>query len=106
MASRAPLSLVSASTGASVLGTTVALRKPCRSFGVAVTVVASTKVSVRAQGSVDGVSWTDLGSAASTFAASGQFGTTSLTPYMYARVKQMSMVTKANMALKASIIGY
>lgn len=103
--SRGPLSLVSVSTGTAT-GTTVALRKPCRAFGIVVTVANSTKASVRAQGSVDGLTWTDLGAQATTFAASGQFGSTSAIPYSFARVKQTAMLTKANMSLKASIIGY
>lgn len=106
MASKGALSLVNASTGAAT-GNTIQLRKPCRAFGVGVTLASSTKVAVRAQGSVDGNSWTNLGAAASTLAASGQFGTTSLTPYQFVRVNQTLMSTVSTPGtVKASIIGY
>lgn len=104
--SRGPLSLVKATTGAAN-GATVALRRPARAFGIAVSVVASTKVVVRAQGSVDGSIWANLGSAASTFSTSGHFGTTSAIPYNFVRVNQTLMSTVGSPGtVKASIIGY
>lgn len=106
---RSALSLSTASTGA-VTGRTVALRKgACTRFSATITVTASTKASYRMQGSLDGVNFTNLGSAASTFSSTAgatNITSTSTVAYAFARVNQTAMVTKANKAAVASIIGY
>ena len=105
---RQPLSLNSSSTGVQ-LGRSIQFRKGAVTrFTAQITVNASTKASFRMQGSIDGTNWDDLGSAASTFTstASGTMTSTSAKAYNFARVKQVSMVTKAAMRARASIAGY
>lgn len=48
-------------------GEAIALEQPTDRFSIACTIDGSTKCAVRLQGSIDGVNWTSLGSAASTY---------------------------------------
>lgn len=107
---RSPLSLNTTSTGAQT-GRTVMLRKVggATRFSAQVTLTASTKASFRMQGSLDGVTWTNLGSAASTFSstsASQTMTSTSTVAFTKVRVNQVSMVTKTAKRSVASITGY
>lgn len=106
---RSPLSLATTSTGA-VTGRTVALRKgACTRFSAQITLAASTKASYRMQGSIDGVNFTNLGSAATTLSSTTAVITmtsTSTIAFPFARVNQLSMVTKASKSVKVSITGY
>lgn len=48
-------------------GDAIVLDRPTNLFSIACTLDGSTKCAVRLQGSVDGLNWTNLGSAASTY---------------------------------------
>lgn len=115
---RSPLSLTARSTGATN-SRTVAFRKgACTRFAATVTGSGSTKFNARMQGSIDGVTWTSLGAAATSHSSTGAFtlASTSATPYQLGRVictiptpGATSTSTPApafSGVVKASIIGY
>ena len=52
-------------------GDAIVLERPTDRFSIQCTVTGTSKVVVRAQGSIDGRNWTNLGSAASTYTSTG-----------------------------------
>lgn len=74
-------------------GESVYLKEAVGQFSMAVRVASSTKCAVRLQGSLDGIRWTDLGAAASTY-TSTQLGivrnTTSAVLYDHVRLNVTS----------------
>lgn len=87
--------LGASSTGA---GTVIALAMPTDRFSIACTLAGSTKCSVRLQGSVDGLNWTNLGAAASTYSSTNDGridNTTSARLVSHVRLSVVTLTTGA-----------